>query len=127
MTVKEVLPTFVQQNRKHSHFNKSKMKKLFLALALTGIVGVASVNTIAAITHSKVVVGGGEEDKKKKDKCKKDKSCCKSQTGATADAKCTNGETKKCCSSATSQKTCTQKTTTTSETKTDVKKAEEVR
>ena len=102
------------------------MKKLFFALALTGFVGAASVNTVSAMTHSKIVVSGGEEDKKKKNskKCAKGAECCKSKTGATADAKCTKGEAKKCCSSATTQKTCSEKTTTTSETKTDVKKEE---
>lgn len=103
------------------------MKKLFFALAFTGFVGAASIHTVSAMTHSKIVMNGGEEDKKKKDKCKKDKSCCKSKTGATADAKCTKGEAKKCCASASSQKSCSDKTTTTSETKTDVKKVEEAK
>lgn len=106
------------------------MKKLFFALALTGFVGAATINTVSAMTHSKVVVGGGEEDKKKKDskKCAKGAECCKSKTGATADAKCTKGETKKCCSSS-AKKSCSDKsnTSTTSETKTDVKKVEEVK
>ena len=98
------------------------MKKLFFALALTGIVGAASVNTVSAITHSKVFVNGGGDDKKKK-KCTKDKACCKSKAGATADAK--EGE-KKCCKSSVATKTCSGKTAVTStETKTEVKKVEE--
>lgn len=107
------------------------MKKLFLALALTGFVGAATINTVSAMTHSKVVVSGGEEDKKKKDskKCAKGAECCKSKTNATADTKCTKGEASKCCSSKTTSQTssCHDKTTTTSETKTDVKKTEELK
>ena len=62
------------------------MKKLFLAFALIGIVGAASVNTVSAMTHSKVIVNGGGEDKTKKDKkeCKKDGKCC----SANGDKKC---------------------------------------
>ena len=41
------------------------MKNLFLALALTGFVGAASIHTVSAFTSSKVIVGGEE--------CKKDK------------------------------------------------------
>jgi len=106
------------------------MKKLFFALALTGFVGAATISMVSAMTHSKIVVSGGEEDKKKKDskKCAKGTECCKSKTGATADAKCTKGEAKKCCSSKTTSQTssCTGKTATT-ETKTDVKKVEDMK
>ena len=82
------------------------MKKLFFALALTGIVGAASVNTVSAMTHSKIVVNCGDDDKKKKDKCSKDK----------ADGKCSMGD-KKCCHSkdakatSTTDKSDTKKTT----------------
>ncbi|HEY4800093.1 MAG TPA: hypothetical protein VII99_13520 [Bacteroidia bacterium] len=74
------------------------MKKLFLALALTGFVGAVTVNTASAISHSKVIMKGGDDDKAKKDKKSKDK-CCKSD-GKSADGKCSssNGE-KKCCHS----------------------------
>jgi len=85
------------------------MKKLFFALALTGIVGAASVNTVSAMTHSKVVVNCGGDEKKEKDK----KECKK-------DGKCSNGE-KKCCHSGTKP---TDAKSTTPE-KSDTKKTEE--
>jgi|ERR1035437_1425912 hypothetical protein len=72
------------------------MKKLFFALALTGIVGAASVNTVSAMTHSKIVVAGGGDEKKKKKKCDKDKASCKGEGTASSDGKCAAGE-KKCC------------------------------
>ena len=87
------------------------MKKLFFALALTGIVGAVSVNTVSAMTHSKVVVNCGEEDKKKKDKkeCKKDGKCSSA-----------NGE-KKCCHAGAKS----PEAKTTSSDKSDTKKVEE--
>jgi len=107
------------------------MKKLFLALALTGFVGAAAINTVSAMTHAKICVNGGEEDKKKKGskKCAKGAECCKSKTGATADAKCTKGEAKKCCSKTTDKASgCGNKTTSgNTETKEDVKKVEEAK
>lgn len=72
------------------------MKKMFLLLAFTGILGAASAATIGS---SKVTIAihngddkkGGDDKKKDKDKekacCKKDekgnKSCCKKKEGET--------------------------------------------
>ena len=92
------------------------MKKLFFALALTGIIGAVSVNTVSAMTHSKVIVNNGGDDKKKKEKCSKDKACCKSGT-ASADGKCSAGD-KKCCHSKDAK-------AASSTDKSDVKKVEE--
>ena len=100
------------------------MKKLFFALALTGFVGAASINTVSAATHSKIILKGGEEDKNKKKNKKKDAKCCsKDAANATAADKkaCSEGKT---CSKGTSCCHAGAKTTTT-ETKTDVKKVEE--
>ena len=105
------------------------MKKLFFALALTGFLGASAINTVSAMTHSITFVKGGEEDKnKKKDKkdCKKDTKCCsKDAANATASDKkaCSEG---KVCSKGTSCCHAGAKTTT-SETKTDVKKVEETK
>lgn len=78
------------------------MKNLFLALALTGFVGAASIHTVSAFTSSKVIVGG--EECKKDKKCKKGDACCKSKTTASNAKKSCSGESsKKCCSSSTSQ------------------------
>lgn len=82
------------------------MKKLFFALALTGIVGLASVNTVSAITNSKVVVNVVGDEKKDKDK----KDCKK-------DGKCSMGE-RKCCHSKDAKATDATE-------KTDTKKTEE--
>lgn len=101
------------------------MKKLFLALALTGFVGAASINTLCAMTHSKVVVTGSEEDKnKKKDKkdCKKDAKCCSKDapTASAADKKaCAEGKT---CSKGTS--CCHAGAKTASQTKSEDKPAD---
>ncbi len=71
------------------------MKKLFLLLAFTGIVGAASANTFLALSKATVVVLGDDkkgDEKKKEEKscCKKggDKSCCKKgETKSTGEAK----------------------------------------
>lgn len=75
------------------------MKKLFFALALTGIIGAATVDTASAVTHSKVFVKGGEDDKIKKKDCKKDSKCCsKDANASSADKKsCSKGSG--CCHS----------------------------
>lgn len=104
------------------------MKNLFLAIALTGFVGAASLNTVSAFAPSKVTVGGGEECKKDK-KCKKGSACCKSKTAtaSTGNEKktCSSGETtKKCCSHS---KATTSATPATSDVKTDTKTAEAVK
>lgn len=63
------------------------MKKIFLLLAFTGIVGASSANSIVSIVKPhELVVKGGDKDKKekkeKKDKCSEksmdsSKKCCK--------------------------------------------------
>lgn len=67
------------------------MKKLFLLLAFTGMIGAASATSISVITKSTVVTFKGDDKKKKEDKkkCDKDKACCKK------DGK--EGEAKSCC------------------------------
>lgn len=74
------------------------MKKLFLLLAFTGVVGAASANSIATITYSTVITLGGEE-KKGDDKKKKDeKSCCKKEGSAKACSGEAKGAEAKACS-----------------------------
>ena len=103
------------------------MKKLILAFALTGFVGAASINTVSAMTHTKVCVTGGEEDKKKKSKkeTKKDGKCCSKDAAnaTTADKKsCDEG---KVCSKGTSCCHAGTKTTSgTTEAKPEEKKAD---
>ncbi|MCU0432874.1 MAG: hypothetical protein MUC87_05420 [Bacteroidia bacterium] len=58
------------------------MKKFFIVLALTGLVGTASAATVATFTGTKVEFVKGD-DKKKKKKGKK-AECCSSQQGAAA-------------------------------------------
>ncbi|HET7818542.1 MAG TPA: hypothetical protein VFL70_04500 [Bacteroidia bacterium] len=67
------------------------MKKFILLLALTGLVGVAGINTAAAITHTKLTSFVVGEEKNKKEK---KKACCKS-----GDKKCCKEGDKKCCAS----------------------------
>ncbi|MCE2772597.1 MAG: hypothetical protein LW750_04040 [Bacteroidetes bacterium] len=58
------------------------MKKLFVVLALAGMVGTVSATTVSAINGSEiVVVKGGDKKKKKK------KGCC------SGDAKAADGKT----------------------------------
>lgn len=86
------------------------MKKIFLLLAFTGILGAASASTVLSVTKATVVVNGDDKkgDDKKKDKEKtKEKACCKK------DAKCENQKDKACCK----KKTEEAKATTTSEKK----------
>jgi uncharacterized protein YfaQ (DUF2300 family) len=66
------------------------MKKLFLLVAFTGIVGAASATSFASLTKVAIVTFKGD-DKKKEEK----KSCCKKdEKGKT----CTGeGEKKSCC------------------------------
>ncbi|MBI3501126.1 MAG: hypothetical protein HY063_04970 [Bacteroidetes bacterium] len=91
------------------------MKKLFFALAFTGFLGAATVNTISAATHVKVFVKGGEDDKKKKKDCKKDSKCCSKDANASAGDKKTCAKGTGCCHA---------KTTSSSETKVEEKKTE---
>ena len=79
------------------------MRKLFLLIAFTGIVGSASATTLMSFTKATVVTVGDDtkkgDDKKKTDEkkaCDKDKACCKKD----ANAKSCSGEksgAKSCC------------------------------
>ena len=72
------------------------MKKLFLLLAFTGIVGAASATSVVALTKGTVITFGGDDKKQEKKKCDK-KACCKSKeahasstSGAKTEAKADN-------------------------------------
>jgi hypothetical protein len=67
------------------------MKKLFLMLAFTGMVGAASATTVASMTNVNVTVGG-EEKKDEKKKKKSAKSCCSKDAAKAGDAKACHGE-----------------------------------
>ena len=82
------------------------MKKLFLLIAFSGIVGASSALSVSTITKGTVITLGGEEKKAEKKKCDKDKACCKKGgeakacSGQKAEAKACSGEagkTKACC------------------------------
>lgn len=59
------------------------MKKLFLLVAFTGIIGAASATSFVSLNKATVITFKGDDkkgdDKKKKDEksCDKDKACCK--------------------------------------------------
>jgi hypothetical protein len=84
--------------------NHKQMKKLFLLIAFTGIVGASSALSVSALTKGTVITLGGEEKKEEKKKCDKDKACCKKGesakacSGEKAEGKsCSKGEGKSCC------------------------------
>ena len=103
------------------------MRKLFLLIAFTGIVGAASATTLVSTKAKLSTVIG--DDKKGDDKKKKDeKACCKKDaTGKhTADAsgKACSGEAKTSCTAGGEKKSCckskaTAATTTTEKTQTE--------
>jgi hypothetical protein len=62
------------------------MKKLFLLVAFTGIVGASSALSVVALNKASVITLGGDE-KKSDDKKKDDKKAC-----------CKKGESAKACS-----------------------------
>jgi hypothetical protein len=70
------------------------MKKLFVVLALAGMVGSVSANTISVLNHNATisVLASKDKDKKKDKKDKKEHKCCgsggccKKKTDAGADA-----------------------------------------
>ncbi len=72
------------------------MKKLFIVLALTGLVGTASAKAVASFTGTKIEMVKGGDDKKKKKKSKK--ADC-STTGAAANGKACSkdGQAGGCC------------------------------
>jgi len=96
------------------------MKKLFLMLAFTGIVGAATANTLVTFSKSTITFLG--DDKKGDDKKKEGKSCSKDEkTG------CKKGDGKSCCHAkaegdATGSTKSTDAKTTTSATATPAKK-----
>lgn len=60
------------------------MKKLFLLIAFTGIVGASSALSVVSLTKGTFITVGGEEKKDEKKKCDKDKACCKKDANAKA-------------------------------------------
>jgi hypothetical protein len=83
------------------------MKKIFLLLAFTGIVGAASAISTVALTKGTVITLGGDDKKQEdKKKCEK-KACCKTQSAQASSgcsaAKEAKAETKTCTHNA---KTC---------------------
>lgn len=73
------------------------MKKLFIALALFGMIGSASAITVSAATGNTIVNVKGDKDKKKKKNKKKD-GCCSTADSAKKEGCSKEGEKKKCCS-----------------------------
>lgn len=71
------------------------MKKLFVALALFGMIGSVSALTVSAASGNTIVTVKGDKDKKKK-KGKKKEACCSADS--TKKEGCKEGEKKKCCS-----------------------------
>jgi hypothetical protein len=67
------------------------MKKLFLMLAFTGMVGAASATTVASMTKANVTIGG-EEKKDEKKKKKSAKACCSKDAAKAGEAKACHGE-----------------------------------
>ncbi|MDF2435693.1 MAG: hypothetical protein K0Q95_69 [Bacteroidota bacterium] len=65
------------------------MKKLFLLLAFTGVIGAASATSVVTLAKGTVITLKGDDkkgdDKKKEKKSEKDKACCK-KDGAKAEA-----------------------------------------
>ena len=74
------------------------MKKLFLLLAFTGIVGAASATSIASINNTSVITLGGEEKKGDDKKKKEEKACCKKEGSAKACSGEAKGAEAKACS-----------------------------
>lgn len=76
------------------------MKKLFVALALFGMIGSVSAITVSAAGNTNIVtVKGdkGDKDKKKKKGKKKD-ACCSTADSTKKEGCAPAGEKKKCCS-----------------------------
>ncbi|MES2591944.1 MAG: hypothetical protein V4608_08670 [Bacteroidota bacterium] len=89
------------------------MKKLFLLIAFTGIVGASSALSVASLSKATVINAGGEEKKDEKKKCDKDKACCKKDAGAKAcsGAGEPKAETKACSGEMKGKSCCKGKTT----------------
>lgn len=71
------------------------MKKLFVALAIFGMIGSASALTLSAASGATVVNVKGDKEKKKKKK-KKD-NCCSTADSTKKEGCSKEGEKKKCC------------------------------
>jgi hypothetical protein len=96
------------------------MKKLFLLLAFTGIVGAASATSIASIKNTSVITLGGEEKKGDDKKKKEEKACCKKEGSAKACSGEAKGAEAKACSGEAKggeAKSCCKKGATTAEVK----------
>jgi hypothetical protein len=85
------------------------MKKLFLLIAFTGIVGAASASSLVAFNKATVITNGGDEKKDEKKKCDKDKACCKKGEKS---GKACSGEKGKCCHAKEASTSTTPATTT---------------
>ena len=68
------------------------MKKVFLLVAFTGIVGAASAASFVSLTKTAIVEFRGD-DKKKEEK----KACCKKDGKDEKGKTCAEGEKKSCC------------------------------
>lgn len=73
------------------------MKKIFLLLAFTGLVGATSANSLVTLTKGTIIAFSGDDKKQEgKKKCDK-KSCCKSSKEAKSTASCSAGKEAKAC------------------------------
>jgi hypothetical protein len=97
------------------------MKKLFLMLAITGMVGATTATSVAAITKAPVSIEK-TDDKEKKKKDEK-KACCKKD----ANGKACTGEAaaNKTCSHDANKSCCKGKTASTETKTTETKTADE--
>ena len=82
------------------------MKKLFLLIAFTGIVGASSALSIATVASGTAITLGGEVKQEEKKKCEKDKACCKKDATAKACSGEKTAEVKPCAAGETKGKTC---------------------
>jgi hypothetical protein len=92
------------------------MKKLFLLIAFSGIIGASSALTVSTLSKATVITLGGEEKKgDEKKKCDKDKACCKKGDHAKACAG-EKAEGKACSGHAEGGKSCCKAKTASAET-----------
>lgn len=73
------------------------MKKLFLLVAFTGIVGASSAISVVALTKASVITLGGDEKKTDDKKKGEKKACCKKGETGKACAGDKEGKGKACC------------------------------
>lgn len=92
-SAKCIFGIFVAVSKIYKSINtKTKMKKLFLLLAFTGIVGAASAKSLVTLTKGTIVFLG--DDKKGDDKKKDGKSCSDKEKGKEG---CKMGAGHSCC------------------------------